>query len=122
MIRTRRAALEQSGNRFSEKIMLKQRDGIMMRLHHDLIFFGRVRVNAFSRFESETFIYFTHSHVRVIFLARNLMSEAIVLQRRNNILLAASIPACARNYSSQTGVRHEWAARRGKTKKSLCGV
>src|SRR5258705_1574307 len=31
MIRTRRAALAQSGNRFSEKIMLKQRDEISCR-------------------------------------------------------------------------------------------
>jgi hypothetical protein len=33
MIRTRRAALAQSGNRLSEKMMLEQRDEIMMRFH-----------------------------------------------------------------------------------------
>src|SRR4029077_16678572 len=33
MIRTRRAALAQSGSRFSEKIMLKRRYEIMMRFH-----------------------------------------------------------------------------------------
>jgi len=33
MILTRRAALAQSENRFSEKIMLKQTDAIMMQFH-----------------------------------------------------------------------------------------
>jgi hypothetical protein len=37
MIRTRRAALAQSGNRFSEKITLQQRDEIMMRFNRIMI-------------------------------------------------------------------------------------
>jgi len=37
MNRIRRAALAQSGNRFSEKIMLQQRDAIMIRSNRVMI-------------------------------------------------------------------------------------
>jgi hypothetical protein len=46
MIRTRRAALAQSGNRFSEKIMLKQGDEI-----HDPIQCNRIMIDFRKNFD-----------------------------------------------------------------------
>jgi hypothetical protein len=107
--------------------MLEQRDEIMMRSHHDLVFLSRSSECVFAFVESETFIYFcvlsrSRDFSVMTFGCRAHSFAAQQVVRKTNILLGASIPACARNYSSQTGVRHEREARRGKTKDFLCAL